>query len=247
MSPRDGQAHNLLLPNLRLAFRFAGRAMPLLLAVLFLTFGGCARKPALVKSPPPPPEVIQPVPHPAPGPSKLEIWGQLIREQRTAPIPQKVKSVNDFFNTFEFVEDRYLWGREDYWATLFETLAQSGGDCEDIAVAKYFTLSRLDIPEDRLRITYVVSLQTKKPHMVLTCDCASPSDPLVLDMVNPEVLPISRRSDLVPVYSFNRFGYWLARQEKGWQGAFLGRASKLSMWQDLLERMDTFDNRVVRR
>ena len=211
--------------------------MLLILVVLLLTLSSCARKPQGVKVPPPAQEVAQPEPPPPLELSKLEGWQQLVREQRAAPVQEKLRTVNAFFNRFEFVEDQYLWGREDYWATLFETLSMSGGDCEDLTIAKYFTLRDLDITDQHLRITYVISLQTKKPHMVLTYSPEAHADPLVLDTVNQEILPVSRRSDLVPVYSFNQAGYWLARQQEGWDGQQLGNPTRLSQWWGLLQRV----------
>ena len=211
--------------------------MLLFLLVLLLTLSRCARKPQVAQEPPPPPEVVQPEPPPPLEPSKVEGWQRLIRQQRVASIQEKLQSVNVFFNRFDFVEDRYLWGREDYWATLFETLSMSGGDCEDLTIAKYFTLRDLDIADQHLRITYVISLQTKKPHMVLTYSPPIQADPLVLDTVNQEILPISRRTDLVPVYSFNQDGYWLARQQEGWKGKQLGNPARLSRWWGLLQRI----------
>ena len=209
----------------------------LLLLVLLLTLSSCAKKPQVVKVPPPVPEVEQTEAPPPPEPSKLEAWRQLVRLHRTAPVQEKLTTVNLFFNRFEFIEDRYLWGRDDYWATLFETLSMSGGDCEDLTIAKYFTLRDLDIEDQDLRLTYVISLQTKKPHMVLTYSPEDKTDPLVLDTVNQEILPVSRRSDLVPVYSFNQDGYWLARQQEGWKGKQLGSPTRLSMWWGLLQRV----------
>jgi predicted transglutaminase-like cysteine proteinase len=138
---------------------------------------------------------VQPEPSPPLEPSKLEGWRRLIRQQRVASIQEKLQSVNVFFNRFEFVEDRYLWGREDYWATLFETLS------------------------------------------VLTYSPEAKADPLVLDTVNQEILPVSRRTDLVPVYSFNQDGYWLARQQEGWKGKQLGDPTRLSRWWGLLQRV----------
>lgn len=196
---------------------------------------------------PPCPEVAVPLPQPEPEPDRRAEWQALVAKERLASVGGKVAAVNQFFNSFEFVEDSYLWGKDDYWATLSETLGKNGGDCEDLAVAKYFTLSKLNIPEERMRITYVVSLQTKKPHMVLLCDCFPPQDPLVLDMVNKSVLPVSGRSDLVPVYSFNRFGYWIARQEENWMGERIGGAAKLSLWRDLLKRMEGEGDRFAHR
>lgn len=62
---------------------------------------------------------------------------------------------------------------------------------------------------------------------------------IVLDTMNNYLFPVSRRSDLVPVYSFNSKGYWLARKQEGWQGERLGSPERLSMWSGLLQRMKT--------
>jgi predicted transglutaminase-like cysteine proteinase len=197
----------------------------LVLAVLALILCSCARTPQVAKKAAPPPE-----------PTKLEAWQQLVRQQRAASVPEKLRAVNVFFNRFDFVEDRDLWGREDYWATLFETLGRSGGDCEDLAIAKYFTLRDLDIADQHLRLIYVIFQRTKKPHMVLTYSPGANAEPLVLDTVNPDILPVTMRSDLVPVYSFNQTGYWLARQQEGWNGEQLGPPVRLSRWWSLLQR-----------
>lgn len=200
---------------------------------------GCGKKPAVVERVPPEPEMELPEPRPEPELSRAEQWQALVREKRDAPGEEKIAAVNTFFNSFPITEDFFLWGVKDYWATLYETLARGLGDCEDLAFAKYFTLRELSIPDERMRITYVISLKTGKPHMVLTCGLHSRSQPLVLDTVNNDLHPVSGRSDLVPVYSFNGNGYWLARQEEEWQGEYLGGVWKLSLWRDVLERMET--------
>ena len=49
-------------------------------------------------------------------------------------------------------------------------LARGEGDCEDFAIAKYFTARTLGVPDNKLRITYVYIKRRWKPneaHMVL--------------------------------------------------------------------------------
>jgi len=205
--------------------------------VLFLTLFtlSCSKPPVVIQTTLPEPEVAEQS-APEPELTQLERWQKLVRENRYASIDQKLVSVNEFFNRFDYIEDRYLWGRNDYWATLTETLNKSGGDCEDFTIAKYFTLLELNIPEKSMRLTYVFCAKNKKPHMVLTLLVDSSQEPLVLDTLNDHLFPVSRRSDLIPVYSFNSEGYWLVKNQKGWKSERLGSAEKLSLWQGVLQR-----------
>lgn len=199
----------------------------LMFIILLALFGfGCAKKA------PPAPDQVQ-----------IKNWQEFVKANRSASERDKLVSVNNYFNQFSYIEDEDLYGNEDYWATLRETLVKSSGDCEDFAIAKYFTLRDLNLPEEKMRITYVIPVETRKPHMVLTYRLHESEDPLVLDSLVKVLMPVSRRNDLVPVYSFNMFGYWIARKDEKWQGKRVGTPAKLSLWWSLLQRMvkeDTF-------
>ncbi len=196
----------------------------LLLGLLLLT--GCASPPKA----PEPPTLAQ-----APAQQRIDAWQALVREQRNAGTEQKLDRVNRFFNQLAFVDDASHWGREDYWATPLETLSSNGGDCEDFTIAKYFTLKKLALPEPQLHLIYVKSLTLKQPHMVLGYFAHPQADPLVLDNLIDAIVPAAQRPDLVPVYSFNREGIWLAKQRG--QGELVGDAAQLELWQELLGRM----------
>jgi len=76
---------------------------------------------------------------------------------------------HDFYNRIIYTQDTALWGKKDYWATPEETLRNFKGDCEDIAIAKYFSLLRQGIPSERLRLVYLLlpSTTPKIYHLVL--------------------------------------------------------------------------------
>ncbi len=111
-------------------------------------------------------------------------------------------------------------------------LASQGGDCEDYAIGKYFSLKALGIPIQKLRITYVRALRWNEPHMVLAYYPTPDADPYILDNLNRAVLHASERTDLVPVYSFNDEDLWAA-------GAFVagGKSSQIRLWRGLLDKM----------
>jgi predicted transglutaminase-like cysteine proteinase len=167
---------------------------------------------------------------------RVEAWQTLMLEGKDLPELEKLTAVNDFFNNnVMFVDDIVLWNQEDYWATPIEMLSLGAGDCEDYSIAKYFTLKQLGVNEDKLRITYVKAVKLNQAHMVLTYFENRRAIPLVLDNLISEIQPANRRQDLIPVYSFNGTGLWLAKSRG--EGQRVGDASRLSLWEDLTARM----------
>ena len=167
---------------------------------------------------------------------RVEAWQILMQENKDLTEREKLAVVNDFFNSnVLFVDDIFLWNKEDYWATPIEMLSLGAGDCEDYSIAKYFTLKQLGVDEDKLRITYVKAIDLNQAHMVLTYFENKRAIPLVLDNLINEIQPASRRQDLTPVYSFNGTGLWLAKSRG--EGQRVGDASRLSLWEDLAARM----------
>lgn len=167
---------------------------------------------------------------------RLENWRDMMELNNNNAEKEKLEQVNRFFNQIVFVSDMEHWGVEDYWATPVEMLATNGGDCEDFSIAKYFTLVEMGVPVDRLKITYVKALSLNQAHMVLTYYPTPDSIPLVLDNLIPEIKSASDRRDLVPVYSFNGDGLWLAK-ELG-LGRNVGKSDRISLWRSLTGRIE---------
>lgn len=167
---------------------------------------------------------------------RLEDWRGLMESNHNKAEMEKLQQVNQFFNQVMFVSDMEHWGAEDYWATPVEMLATNGGDCEDFSIAKYFTLVEMGVPVSRLKITYVKALSLNQAHMVLTYYPTPGSVPLVLDNLIPEIKSASDRRDLVPVYSFNGDGLWLAK-ELG-LGRNVGKSDRISLWRSLAVRIE---------
>jgi predicted transglutaminase-like cysteine proteinase len=168
------------------------------------------------------------------GVARLERWEKLVWDITYHNVADQLREVNDFFNQLQFSTDLNHWQQEDYWATPIETLASNGGDCEDFAIAKYFTLRQLGVSANQMRITYVKALRLNEPHMVLTY-YPDDGEPLVLDILIPEMLPASKRTDLQPVYSFNAEGLWKAKTRG--EDTRLGNADDITMWRDLRVRL----------
>lgn len=173
----------------------------------------------------------------APGVQNLQAWQAMLQAQAGQPLSQQLPAVNDFWNrTVMAAEDSFVWSQPDYWATPLESLGKRAGDCEDYVIGKYFSLIRLGVAAQKLRLIYVrarmggLGSTQSVAHMVLGYYETPSSDPQVLDNLVGSIAPASQRSDLTPVFSFND------------QGIYVGAAApspvdRISRWRDLLGRM----------
>ncbi len=168
---------------------------------------------------------------------RLEAWQALVDNNINLPEETQLQNVNNFFNEVRFISDIRHWQKKDYWATPVELLATDGGDCEDYTIAKYFTLKALGVSQKKLYLTYVKAVRLNQAHMVLTYFETPRSIPLVLDNINKRILKANQRKDLVPIYSFNGDGLWLAK-ERGKGRSVSGGTQKLTAWNNLLKRLD---------
>ncbi|MBL4868170.1 MAG: transglutaminase-like cysteine peptidase [Pseudomonadales bacterium] len=167
---------------------------------------------------------------------RIAHWQNLIERNQQISILDKLKLVNRFFNSIQFVNDQDHWQTGDYWATPVELLASNGGDCEDFAIAKYFTLRAMGVPVAQLRLTYVKAIELDRAHMVLTYAENEGEDPLVLDNLKNQIMSASSRTDLDPVYSFNAEGLWLAKQRG--EADRLGNGNDVTLWRELRVKID---------
>lgn len=134
---------------------------------------------------------------------RFESLRQLILGLQGANDMKKLEEVNNFFNNVSYSSDKDTYGITDYWATPFEFLAHGEGDCEDYAIAKYFSLIHLGIPANKMFITYVNVEGYSQAHMVLTFFDNPNAEPYILDNFKTELLSASKRTDLKPIYYFN--------------------------------------------
>ncbi len=166
---------------------------------------------------------------------RIERWQKLVFDLQGESPDKQLAKVNGFFNRIRYQRDHKHWNQEDYWATPIEFLSTNGGDCEDYAIAKYFTLRALGIPDEHLRLTYVNATEIGEAHMVLSYYGDSRVNPQVLDNLKPWIQKASERGDLQPVFSFNGGGLWNSR-ERG-NGRLVGGSDMLDDWSNLLSRL----------
>lgn len=165
------------------------------------------------------------------------IFDALVREAASLPPLERIAFVNVEINRrVDFIDDA-VFGENDVWLTPFETLARGLGDCEDIAIAKFFLLLAAGVDAAGVRLLYARYRDPSVPGLTtahLVAIARQPfADPFVLDNLNLLLLPLSQRSDLEPVFSFDRAHLW-----EGADGPAHGSSpDRLPAWRRLLERM----------
>lgn len=165
----------------------------------------------------------------------IKRWEMILAKSDLSDEAATLYEINNFFNEIPYYTDKEHWGQSDYWATPVEMLGTNGGDCEDYVIAKYFSLRALGIPDSKMRMMFVTALRQNQAHMVLAYYPEPNAIPLILDNINPRILPANKRPDLRPVYSFNGEGLYKAKAEG--RGTKLGN-SRHKMWDDLTSRIE---------
>jgi predicted transglutaminase-like cysteine proteinase len=167
----------------------------------------------------------------------LNNWFQLIAATQPLGEEEKIKRVNNFFNeSLQFESDITVWQQSDYWATPLEFIGIGRGDCEDYSIAKYYSLRLTGVPVAKMRLIYVKANRGNgsEAHMVLAYYASPSADPVILDNLESEIRPASKRADLTPVFSFNSQGIYSG--VGGTEKATAGGTGRLSRWEDLMRR-----------
>ncbi len=136
----------------------------------------------------------------------LKEWYAFLATIKNAPRSQQLDAVNRYANEKSYVLDVDNYGVDDYWAIAREFL-YNGGDCEDYAITKFFSLRWLGYNDDDIRLLILQDTNLRVQHAVLVV--FDHGDVLVLDNQSQEVLPQEKILHYVPLYSVNEEQWWL--------------------------------------
>jgi len=93
-------------------------------------------------------------------------WSVITRLIRWQTPLNKLKLVQQYFNTMPYGTDQQIYGKADYWASVGEFLTR-GGDCEDFAITKYRALVEGGFAPESLRVVLVNDRVNGTAHAVL--------------------------------------------------------------------------------
>jgi predicted transglutaminase-like cysteine proteinase len=137
-------------------------------------------------------------------------WKKLIDSLRTKPISEQLNAVNDWGNSHPYVLDIVNWGEDDYWETPYEFMAVNG-DCEDYAIAKYYSLRALGISADKLRVIIVQDLNLGGIIHAVLGVYDDDTHLNILDNQSMQIVPAINIYHYLPIYGLNEkswFAYY---------------------------------------
>lgn len=138
-------------------------------------------------------------------------WLHFLDGLRSLPKWQQLVAVNEYINTREYIPDEKNWGTQDHWATPGEFLARSG-DCEDFAIAKFFSLKHLGWTDDELRVAAVKDGKLGIGHAVLVAYFGGKA--WLLDNQFGDVTDLNMVRHYEPVFSINESHWWLHKKNE---------------------------------
>ena len=127
------------------------------------------------------------------------------------PIKQ-LQLVNNFWNKYPCRQDIHnIYKKKDYWA-IPEEMAKFSGDCEDYAIAKFYTLKKFCFPAEAMRIVVVREKIRKIPHAVLAVYYMG--DIFILDNLSNKIYSHNVLTNYDPAFSVNESWSWVHMKVK---------------------------------
>ena len=119
----------------------------------------------------------------------------------------KIRAVNAYINnSISYAPDSVVWNRSDYWAAPGEAFAKGQGDCEDYAIAKFFSLKMMGFDENDMRVVILRDERKNEIHAVLSLNYHGVN--YILDNQSEYVVQDTQISYYQPIYSLSEKGYW---------------------------------------
>lgn len=114
--------------------------------------------------------------------------------------------VNKYWNSKPYRKDSLNTKYKDKWSTPYE-FNRYGGDCEDYAIAKYFTLKELGIDIEDMRIVIIKDSIKGYIHAILAVNLDD--EVYILDNLKNNVFIQDSFSSYIPQYSMNEISRYV--------------------------------------
>lgn len=139
-----------------------------------------------------------------------QTWLSKLDGAEDLPLLRQMQIVDSLVNkTVTWTSDSITHcGAKEYWAAGAETVLTGKGDCDDYAIAKFYALQYLDVPESRFSIMVVSTDSAAKDfnHAVLAVDTSANNNwvnCLVLDNITANSRKTFGQTGYAPFYMVN--------------------------------------------
>ena len=174
--------------------------------------------------------------------TRLLRYKDFLKQAQYFHLEKKLNRVNAYINKIRSKYDKVSNTNTkeniigDYWMTPKEFFIAGSGDCEDYAIAKFYTLKYLGVDPKKLYLSVVKVKGSSSFHMVLLYLKDKNSIPLVLDNLSWKVLPLNKRRDLTSMFAFNEVDARGFKNKKIYKKVKIdwGKEDK---WKNFLERL----------
>lgn len=136
----------------------------------------------------------------------LKKWYKFLASIKNKPASEQIKEVNNYANKKKYVLDITNYGMPDYWA-ISKQFLYNGGDCEDYAITKFFSLRWLGYDKSLLRIVILQDANLRIAHAILAVSYNN--DVLILDNQTQQVVSHREIRHYLPLFSVNEKKWWL--------------------------------------
>ncbi len=140
-------------------------------------------------------------------PCAVRSWKEMIKSIEGKTLQEQLDAVNDWGNEHPYIVDQLNWGMEDFWETPHEFISVNG-DCEDYAIAKYYSLKALGISLDNMRIIIVQDFNLGGIIHAILGVYDDKGDMFILDNQIDQVMPAKKIYHYRPIYSVNEDWWW---------------------------------------
>ncbi len=135
-----------------------------------------------------------------------DAWLDLMSSIKGSSKIEQMDALNAHLNKAAYVTDMVNWQQQDYWATIHQFFSKDG-DCEDYAIAKYYSLIELGFDADQMRIVIVEDTNLNIAHAVLAVYLDD--EIWVLDNQISTLVSHDNIVHYTPLYSINENAWWL--------------------------------------
>mgnify|MGYP003143547727 CR=1 FL=1 len=137
----------------------------------------------------------------------LRIWAETVNQLASIPAARRLAAVNSAINKVgRYRSDAAVYGVPDYWASPVEFFT-NGGDCEDFALAKYWTLKALGARSEDMRVVVVKIRSSSEGHALLQVGRSNGAH--LMDNRTNAVSRAAVDRRYAPIYAVSNAGSWL--------------------------------------